>query len=543
MSSESLGILAIGTASIELLRGAGFQCEYIPTTLSGLGRLARGNIDLVLLNLNATAEWNLEAFAKIHGEFPHLPIIFVTEPAHEEIARKGLLLGAQDYVFAPELTAATLTAAVRKAVLRHRSQTVSRRDRHLLEILMQKIPDAIYFKDTESRFLRISRAQAKKFNLSDPAEAVGKTDADYFSAAHAQQALADEQETMRTGQPLVDFEEKETWPDGTATWVSTTKMPLRNRAGEIIGTFGISRDITPRKVAELALAERTAQLQQKNQQIEEELRMARELQLAMLPQKNPTLQTGAEPSNAVEFFSFFLPSGTVSGDFFDIIKLSDTAIGAFVCDAMGHDVRAALVTAMMRSLVKDLSHDGIDPGQLLGQINSALAAVFRQTGTTMFATAFYVVVDIAAGEIRYASGAHPDALHLQGEGGKVEPLTGKSTAKGPALGLFDEATFPTCRRAIVPGDFILLFTDGIVESANTDQECYSQERLAQAIHRCRDLPANDMIKSIIDEVREFCGNGEFGDDVCLLGLKINDLLNSNGSRSSRRKAGLPDWSV
>ena len=524
MSSDVLSILAVGTACVELLPGGSFHCENSAAVSSALERLTKGHIDLVLLNFNAAPEWNLEAFAKIHGEFLHVPIILVTEPTHEELARKALLLGAQDYVLASEVTAATLTNAIRKSVLRHRSQITSRRDRHLLEILMQKIPDAIYFKDTESRFLRMSRAQAKKFNLSDPAEALGKTDADFFSPAHAQQALADEQETMRTGKPLVDFEEKETWPDGSVTWVSTTKMPLRNRAGEIIGTFGISREITARKVAELALAERTAQLQQKNQQIEEELRMARELQLAMLPQKGLTLQNGATPSNAVEFFSFFLPSGAVSGDFFDIIKLSDTAIAAFVCDVMGHDVRAALVTAMMRSLVKDLSHADIDPGKLLAQLNSALATVFRQTGATMFATAFYVVVDIATGEIRYASGAHPDALHLKGEHGRVEPLTGKSTAKGPALGLFEEAVFPTFRSEVEPGDFILLFTDGIVETANLNQECFSQERLAEAVHRCRNIPANEMIKAILDEVRAFCGEGEFGDDVCLVGLKVNELL-------------------
>ena len=523
MTSDALNILAIGTAPVDPLPGAGFRCEKSPTVSAGLERLTKERIDLVLLNLNATDEWNLEAFAKIHGAFLHIPIVLMTESTHEELARKALLLGAQDYVYSTDLTAATLAAVIRKSILRHRSQHTSRRDRHLLEILMQKIPDAIYFKDTESRFLRISRAQAKKFNLSDPADAVGKSDADFFSTAHAQQALADEQETMRTGKPLVDFEEKETWPDGSVTWVSTTKMPLRNRTEEIIGTFGISRDITLRKVAELALAERTAQLQRKNEQIEEELRMARELQLAMLPQKNLSLQNRAATSNAVEFFSFFLPSGTVSGDFFDIIKLSDTAIGAFVCDVMGHDVRAALVTAMMRSLVKDLSHADIDPGKLLGQLNSALATVFRQTGATMFATAFYVVIDIAKGEIRYSSGAHPDALHLQCAHGRVEPLTGKSIVKGPALGLFEEATFPTFQRQVVAGDLILLFTDGIVESANLDQECYSQERLAQAVHRCRDLPTNEMIKAIVEEVREFCGNGEFGDDVCMVGLKVNEL--------------------
>jgi phosphoserine phosphatase RsbU/P len=528
MSSDDLSILAIGTASDELLPGDSFRCEKSPSISSALERLAKGQVDLILLNFSAEPDWSLEAFAWLHGEVLHIPIVLVTEPAHEELARKALLLGAQDYVYAAELPLPAFTATIRKAVLRHRSQNISRRDRHLLEILMQKIPDGIYFKDTESRFLRISRAQAKKFNLSDPAAAVGKTDADFFSPTHAQQALADEQEAMRTGKPLVDFEEKETWPDGSVTWVSTTKMPLRNRTGEIIGTFGISRDITARKVAELALAERTEQLQQKNQQIEEELRMARELQLAMLPQKSLALQNGAKSSNAVEFFSFFLPSGAVSGDFFDIIKLSDTAIGAFVCDVMGHDVRAALVTAMMRSLVKDLSHADIDPGKLLGQLNSALAAVFRQTGTTMFATAFYVVIDVATGEIRYASGAHPDALHLRGKDGCVEPMMGTSTTKGPALGLFDEAVFPTSRRKVDAGDFILLFTDGLVESANTNQECYSEERLAAAVHRCRNLPAGEIMKAIIAEVRAFCDKGEFGDDVCLVGLKVNELMGSSG---------------
>ncbi len=134
-------------------------------------------------------------------------------------------------------------------------------ERHLLRTLMDNVPDVIYFKDRESRFTRINKAHAKEFGLNDPAQAVGKTDSDFFTGEHAQQAYADEQEIMRTGQPVLDKEEKETWVNGHVTWASTAKMPLRDTNGNIIGTFGISRDITERKQAEqeLRTAKETAE--------------------------------------------------------------------------------------------------------------------------------------------------------------------------------------------------------------------------------------------------------------------------------------------
>jgi PAS domain S-box-containing protein len=119
----------------------------------------------------------------------------------------------------------------------------------LLQTLMNHTPDFIYFKDGESRFIKISQALARQFGLSDPEQAVGKTDFDFFSEEHARQAYEDEQAIMRTGQPLT-HEERETWPDRPDTWVSTTKMPLHDAAGNAVGTFGISRDITKRKRAE-----------------------------------------------------------------------------------------------------------------------------------------------------------------------------------------------------------------------------------------------------------------------------------------------------
>jgi two-component system, sensor histidine kinase and response regulator len=123
-------------------------------------------------------------------------------------------------------------------------------EQRLLTSLMDSIPDAVYFKDRESRFIRISRAMADKFGLPGPEAAIGKTDADIFSSEHAEQALHDEQKIMRTGVPLVAKIEKETWADRDDTWVSSTKMPLRDKHGEILGTFGISRDVTEQKRAE-----------------------------------------------------------------------------------------------------------------------------------------------------------------------------------------------------------------------------------------------------------------------------------------------------
>jgi two-component system sensor histidine kinase/response regulator len=126
---------------------------------------------------------------------------------------------------------------------------------YLLHMLMDNVPDAIYFKDLESRFIRINRGMAQLFGLSDPAEAVGKSDFDFFSEEHARQAYLDEQEVIRTGRPMVAREETEYWPDGRVTWASTTKLPLRDRDGAIIGTFGISRDITHLKQTEKSLGD------------------------------------------------------------------------------------------------------------------------------------------------------------------------------------------------------------------------------------------------------------------------------------------------
>ena len=131
----------------------------------------------------------------------------------------------------------------------------------LLRALFEHTPDRIYFKDRQSRFILINRAQAKLLGLKDPGQAIGKTDADFFAPEHATEALRDEQEVMRTGEPVVGIVEADRLSGGeVADWVSTTKMPLHDSAGRVIGTFGLSRDVTDRKLAEQMLEEKSRRL-------------------------------------------------------------------------------------------------------------------------------------------------------------------------------------------------------------------------------------------------------------------------------------------
>jgi diguanylate cyclase (GGDEF)-like protein/PAS domain S-box-containing protein len=141
-------------------------------------------------------------------------------------------------------------AMVAMLVLKWRADGRYQAERDLLEAFLEHIPDNVFFKDRKSRFVRISRAMADHVGLADPAEGVGKADSDIFSSEYAMQALADEQEIIRTGLAKIGIEEKETWPDGRETWVLTTKVPLRNKGGQIVGTMGITHNITDRKQAE-----------------------------------------------------------------------------------------------------------------------------------------------------------------------------------------------------------------------------------------------------------------------------------------------------
>jgi len=162
---------------------------------------------------------------------------------------------------------------------------------------------------------------------------------------------------------------------------------------------------------------------------------------------------------------------------FEVFELSETQAGVLICDVMGHGVSAALVSATLHGLVAELRRFATDPVEFLGELNRGLHATVHKADGPIFATAFYMVMDTAAGEMRYASAGHPTPLIACPADKSVAPLPG---AHGPALGLTEKASYTSTQRAMAAGDFVVLFTDGLYEIDGPRHEPYGRERLPNA---------------------------------------------------------------
>ena len=271
---------------------------------------------------------------------------------------------------------------------------------------------------------------------------------------------------------------------------------------------------------ETKVQERTRQLRAKNQQMEEELQMARELQIALLPQKFPTVPAHVPVhESALRFLSLYFPTGDVSGDFFNVFPIGEKAAGIFICDVMGHGVRSALITSMIRGLVEEHGQAAGDPGELLTRVNRALALILKQADTTMFATCFYVVADVERAQLRFANAGHPSALHMHGSNGAAKKLQG-SGRPGPAMGIFPTVNYITSSTPMKKGDRVMLFTDGLFEVEDTAGALFTEEQLHSTVTRYAALPAHEFFDRVINDVRQFSKRQSFDDDVCVVGMEV-----------------------
>jgi serine phosphatase RsbU (regulator of sigma subunit) len=268
------------------------------------------------------------------------------------------------------------------------------------------------------------------------------------------------------------------------------------------------------------LEERDRVIRSKNEQMETDLRMATELQQALMPNTYPSFPLQPDSATALRFYHRYLPASMMGGDFFYIARLSDDTAGICICDVMGHGVRAALITAMLRALIETHAAEAADPGRLLTELNNEFTRIMKQTGTLVFATVLYCVINIRDRDARFARAGHPAPLHVRRTIGDVQTVASGEGSSGPAMGLIPNAPFKTTEAKLAPGDFLLFFTDGVVEVENKGGSDFGIEGLRQSVRSNLDQPTESLLEAIIGDVYKFADSTVLTDDACLVAAEL-----------------------
>ncbi|HEX3625997.1 MAG TPA: SpoIIE family protein phosphatase [Verrucomicrobiae bacterium] len=457
---------------------------------------------------------------------PHLPVIVVGSANDESFAVETINAGAQGYLareeFQPDLMRRTIRCAIERQI--ERSALVAEKENyygifdHLIEGIFRTTPDGHY--------MMANVALARIYGYNSPADVIANI-TDIAHSLYVETGRREEfVELMQGNDVITGFESKIYRKDQTVIWISENCRAVRDAEGKVLYYEGTVEDITERKHAEEQIRRTTAELSRsredlrgKNQAMEENLRMAREIQLTMLPQQYPTFPRDMPADqSAFQFTHRYHSAEAVSGDFFAVSALSDEEVGVLICDVTGHGIRAALVTAMIRALAEELKPCAHDPGFFLRKLNSDLYNILKTTGSPMLTTAFYFVANWQTGVMRFANAGHPKPLLVRRPANSVTALSNSIGRSQPALGLFDNPPYETSETQIAPGDLIMLFTDGLYEVQGSNEELYSQERLIMDLRPLIAKPTNQLFDELQAVVRNFAVSHEFEDDVCLVGL-------------------------
>jgi serine phosphatase RsbU (regulator of sigma subunit) len=299
---------------------------------------------------------------------------------------------------------------------------------------------------------------------------------------------------------------------------------VQEGAQDFIPKAGLLDALLPRAIryaierhrVQVELANHAAELRRKNQELMEELTMAREIQQALLPHHYPRFSAH---QNVLHFAHCYRPAASLSGDFFNVLRLSENQAGVLICDVMGHGVRAALIGTLARGLVDQFMPVATRPGEFLSALNHELSDTFKKGGIDAFVTAFYFVADLERRRITYANAGHPNALFLRRGLGTVDWLRVNGHHK-PPLGMLDATQYPSFESNLAASDSIVLFTDGLFEAENSTGERFGRQRLLEAVGRRMEMPCERLLDELVHESQEFAGREDFTDDVCLVGMDV-----------------------
>jgi serine phosphatase RsbU (regulator of sigma subunit) len=279
------------------------------------------------------------------------------------------------------------------------------------------------------------------------------------------------------------------------------KVHSRDQLGDLAASFNLMSRGIQQLMREQAEKER----------LEEELRIARQIQMSLLPGEGLVSVPG------IRIAALCLPAAEVGGDYYDLLPLGPTRMGVLVADVSGKGTSAALYMAELKGLVLSLSRIYESPARLLGEANRILSA---HMDARSFVTMTYAVVDTAARRMRYARAGHNPMIHLQARTGRSVILAPAGLGLGLDPGERFEAILEENEVALEPGDFFLFFTDGLSEAMNPAAELFGEGRLRRILEQSGSLTSEELRERILEEVRRFVGEALPHDDMTLVVLKV-----------------------
>ncbi len=392
-------------------------------------------------------------------------------------------------------------------------------DRELFRTLINHLPDSIYFKNKESRFVVANDATAKKMGVSTPSDLIGCTDRNFFDESMSNISRREELSIMESRQPITARLHRETWKGKEDTWSQISKFPWFDAVGQVRGVVGISSDVTKLVQAQSQYKKLAEHLDERNKALENEITLAREIQQALQPLSIPSRCFPVDgKTRCAHFHHVYMPSAGVAGDCFAVFPVSDKGIGMLICDVMGHGIRAALIASMLRGLMEQASSLADTPALILSTLNRQLYRIFSQANITMFTTACYVYLDLEKKRLTLSSAGHPAPLVIDADNTPYLPAIPRS----PALGLLENTLFREAEIPMQSGMKLMLYTDGITEARNNTEDELGASRLIEYYKEHHPDSIKDMLNSSLTAMKKFTGDVPIDDDICLIGVEFEE---------------------
>ena len=248
--------------------------------------------------------------------------------------------------------------------------------------------------------------------------------------------------------------------------------------------------------------------QLEKQRMEEELAIGRELQMSMLPATCPQIA-------GFDIAAFSVSAREVGGDFYDFIEMDDNRVGFVIGDVTGKSVSGALVMSASRSVFRMLSDEKLSVGESMMRANRRIKNDIK---SGMFVALLYAVLDAGEKSLSLCSAGQTQPIHLSAQEGKARLL--QTQGDTFPLGILDDAAYEESRFQLQPGDKIVLYTDGIVEAMNEQEEMFGFERLLEVVQSSTSATAEALLNEIKDHVKEFTGSAAQHDDLTVIVINV-----------------------